>query len=179
MNLQSLDLGAGECGGPPALIRCRLVPKCMRPQQLPGGNPRRSEPNPILGGNQPGCVKDDQIISVNEFDVPWHQSWPHNPRLSLRIVASTLYATVDAVHSADDGSFGAPLIRTHSARDWPLSIVRRNLRSQPCPCTPIAQYFALHQSITINMESQSATSLLSHHDSTKRVDRLLRSLRFR
>jgi hypothetical protein len=45
MRFQSLDLGAGECDGPRALTRRRLVPACIRPHH-PGGN--------ILGGNQPG-----------------------------------------------------------------------------------------------------------------------------
>ncbi|KAL5375142.1 hypothetical protein DPSP01_011454 [Paraphaeosphaeria sporulosa] len=69
MNIQSLDLSARECDGPPALIRPRLVPTCMRPQLLPGGNPRRPEPNPILGMNQPGFLNDEiVIISIGEWN---------------------------------------------------------------------------------------------------------------
>lgn len=53
MSFQSLDLGAGECDGPRALTRRRLVPTCIRPHH-PGGNSRRLVPSPNLGGNQPG-----------------------------------------------------------------------------------------------------------------------------
>ena len=66
MNFQSPDLSAGECDGPPALIRPRLVPTCMRPQHLSGGNSRRPEPNPILGMNQPGPVNNNEIVTIEE-----------------------------------------------------------------------------------------------------------------
>lgn len=128
MNLQSLDLSARECDGPPALIRPRLVPTCMRPQHLPGGNPRRPEPNPILCMNQPGFLNDADIITIGELERPLNaDGCASNSRIISQLCRSDNHARIGAIEvvSVYDGSVCTPLIRRRNARNWPFSVVRR------------------------------------------------------
>lgn len=72
MNIWSLDLSARNGNGP-ALIRPRLVPTCMRPRRLPGGNSRRPEPNPILGTIQPGFCRRQRHHQRREAGAPFER----------------------------------------------------------------------------------------------------------
>lgn len=79
MNLRSLDLGAGECDGPPALTRRRLVPTCIGPHH-PGGNSRRLVSSPSLGESQPGHQEHTEIIVIGDAE----RSQSHVPIVPVR-----------------------------------------------------------------------------------------------